>query len=178
MSGFISHFLKIFLKRSLSRKTDFGPIFVRFWLGQCPESVTRKRYNTEKCLPRKGTFLRCLPSDGISMSKLVLPVQCCCIVHASVRTLRCGSTATVKRQTGLVSGDLGGRISGNEAQRVVCLCRIIAAATLACHSTSSRHVCVPPLLSRVCMCAWGLVAVGSSYTSEARTKTKSNSIID
>jgi len=32
----------------------------------------------------------------------------------------------------------------------IAICLIFAAATLACHSTSGRRVCMPPLLSRAC----------------------------
>jgi len=82
-----------------------------------------------------------------------------------------GGMATVKRQTGLVSGDLGDGMSWDREQSAtrsmpivfsikIAICLIFATATLACHFTSSRHMCtgMPPLLFKACTRGWGLVA--------------------
>jgi len=54
---------------------------------------------------------------------------------------------------------------------------IFAAATLACHFTSGRRVCMPPLLSRVCVLREGWRRRFRVTGTQAKRERKPNEIL-
>jgi len=107
---------------------------------------------------------------------------------SSVPALKHSGTATVKRQTGLVSGDLRDRIllTGNKAQRGVVSLSFTMSRLRSVWSLPPLRLPVISTAVAVCVClppvkhvhaAWGLAAAVLSYryASKAQTKTKRNS---